>query len=79
MKKKFSYTVSMFIFLLMVLMALPFHQDSTNRIIERQNVNQEIGGFFLTEDQKREKRFKPREYIHKQEQLQPNIIEDIEE
>lgn len=53
--------ISMTIFIILVVFAIPLHMDSMNQIIQRQEGQKGIKGFILEE--KNDARFKPRQYI----------------
>ncbi|MFA9558816.1 hypothetical protein ACERII_16020 [Evansella sp. AB-rgal1] len=78
---KFSYSISLTIFVAILAVAIPFHLDATNNIVDKQTINEDIGGFFVDENGVRDKRFSPRQYIqhNQQEERQLNRIDGMEE
>ncbi|SDY50385.1 hypothetical protein SAMN05421736_102125 [Evansella caseinilytica] len=63
MNKKKVFVVPCAIFVILFLSALPFHYQVTEKIVEKQNMDQDVRGLFLGDDQIGDRRFRPREYI----------------
>ncbi|ADU29828.1 hypothetical protein [Evansella cellulosilytica] len=74
MKKNKVFVISCAIFLILLLLAIPFHIDSTKQILDHQH-NEEFRGFHMGEDEDT-RRFQPRQYIKVNKQKQIEIIEE---
>ncbi|MDQ0254319.1 hypothetical protein J2S74_001694 [Evansella vedderi] len=75
MENKKLFTIPGIIFFILLFIAIPFHIDSTNHIVERQYENENISGFIFDENQRNEARFRPREYIHTNRHHEENLNE----
>ncbi|MCD8511104.1 MAG: hypothetical protein LRY73_15390 [Bacillus sp. (in: Bacteria)] len=77
MNNRKVYTISAFIFIVMLSVALPFHLETTNEIVNKQSQDESISGFFFGENGRRESRFQPREYIQRSKayDMEESVIE----
>lgn len=65
MNNRIRYTISGFIFIVLLSIALPLHFETTNQIVNKQNQDETISGFIFGENGRMESRFEPREYIQR--------------
>ena len=71
-----KYFISIMLFLCLFALSVPFHIDSTSKIVNKQNEIDNVEGFFIRDS--RNERFQSRQYIRIEDSNKIQIMEHEE-